>query len=471
MGKTYVGSRLRQLRRDYDLSQASLAATLGLSASYVNQIEHDVRPLTDPVLDRITSTFDVDATFFSRDDNSRLLAEVQDAMLDKDLYPTPVDVRELAELVDNHPAIARAVVAMHQRYRNTRTALALADAHPAPHSPATQHLTPMPHEEVQAFFYTHRNYLHDLDTVAETLATQLDITPDTIRATEDAITQRLQSHHGVRILHSTDATGFLHRYNPDTRELTLAARLTPGQQAFRMATVLGFLEAHDHIQSYIDQAQFTSPESTALAMRGLASYYAAALILPYRRFHAAAEDSRYDIEYLSRVFGVGYETICHRLSTLQRPDLRGVPFTFVRVDRAGNISKRQSATGFHFTHIGGTCPLWNVYDTFTTPGRIMRQLAHMPDGRTYLWIARTVSHHGERYGEPGKLFAIGLGCEARHARRTIYADGLDWNNLHTATPIGASCYVCTREDCAQRAYPPIHRPLLIDAHESTVAPY
>ena len=127
MGKTYVGSRLRQLRRDYDLSQASLAATLGLSASYVNQIEHDVRPLTDPVLDRITSAFDVDATFFSRDDNSRLLAEVQDAMLDKDLYPTPVDVRELAELVDNHPAIARAVVAMHQRYRNTRTALALAD--------------------------------------------------------------------------------------------------------------------------------------------------------------------------------------------------------------------------------------------------------------------------------------------------------------------------------------------------------
>ena len=329
----------------------------------------------------------------------------------------------------------------------------------------------MPHEEVQAFFYTHRNYLHDLDTAAETLAAQLNITPDAIRATEDAITQRLQSHHGVRILHSTDATGFLHRYNPDTRELTVAARLTPGQQAFRMATVLGFLEAHDHMQSYIDQAQFTSPESTALAMRGLASYYAAALILPYHRFHAAAEDSRYDIEYLSRVFGVGYETICHRLSTLQRPDLRGVPFTFVRVDRAGNISKRQSATGFHFTHIGGTCPLWNVYDTFTTPGRIMRQLAHMPDGRTYLWIARTVSHHGERYGEPGKLFAIGLGCEARHARRTIYADGLDWNDLHTATPIGASCYVCTREDCAQRAYPPIHRPLLIDAHESTVAPY
>lgn len=126
MGKTYVGSRLRQLRRDYDLSQASLAATLGLSASYVNQIEHDVRPLTDPVLDRITSAFDVDATFFSRDDNSRLLAEVQDAMLDKDLNPTPVDARELAELVDNHPAIARAVVAMHQRYRNTRTALACA---------------------------------------------------------------------------------------------------------------------------------------------------------------------------------------------------------------------------------------------------------------------------------------------------------------------------------------------------------
>lgn len=168
---------------------------------------------------------------------------------------------------------------------------------------------------------------------------------------------------------------------------------------------------------------------------------------------------------------MGYETICHRLSTLQRPNLRGIPFTFVRVDRAGNMSKRQSATGFHFTHSGGTCPLWNVYETFTNPGQIMRQMTQMPDGRNYLWIARTVRHHRGRYNEPGKLFAIGLGCEARHAERTVYSQGMDLENFTGATPIGAGCRVCTRDNCAQRAFPPVHRTITIDAHRSTVAPY
>lgn len=77
--------------------------------------------------------------------------------------------------------------------------------------------------------------------------------------------------------------------------------------------------------------------------------------MPYDTFHTEAEQCGYDIEYLCQVFGVGYETVASRLSTLQRPNQRGIPFTFVRVDRAGNMSKRQSATGVHFSNSGGTC--------------------------------------------------------------------------------------------------------------------
>lgn len=474
MGKTYVGSRLRQLRRERDLSQASLAATLGLSASYVNQIEHDVRPLTVPVLLRITEAFGVDATFFSRDDDSRLLAEVQDVVLDKEICPTTVELQEISEMVYNHPTLARAMVDMHRRYRNVRDKLSLAidTRHsPTPDAPSSSaQALAMPHEEVRDFFYARQNYLGTLDTTAEDLAETMMLGPYDIRATEDAITQRLQ-RHGVTLSHSRSINGVLHHYNPATKTLTLSTRLSPGQKAFRMAAELSYLEAGDLMEEILNETTFTSDESRTLALRGLASYYAAALMLPYQQFHAASESSQYDIEYLSQIFGVGYETICHRLSTLQRPNLRGIPFTFVRVDRAGNMSKRQSATGFHFTHSGGTCPLWNVYETFTNPGQIMRQMTQMPDGRNYLWIARTVRHHRSRYNEPGKLFAIGLGCEARHAERTIYSQGMDLENFSGATPIGAGCRVCTRDNCAQRAFPPVHRTINIDAHRSTIAPY
>lgn len=473
MGKIYVGSRLRQLRRERDLSQASLAQTLGLSASYVNQIEHDVRPMTLAVLNKITETFGVDATFFSRDDDSRLLAEIQDVVLDRELCPTPFELHELNDMVQNHPDIARAFVEMHRRYRNVRDKLSVAtDVRMAPRElAAPASALSMPHDEVRDFFYARQNYLHDLDLMAEEIAGELGVSTFNVRAIEMALSERLSSRHGVNFDTGAEMGNVLHRFDPETRTLTLSSRLIAGQRAFRMATELGYFEASELIEQALNEGHFSSDESRVLAKRGVASYFAAAVMLPYTMFHQEAEASGYDIEYLCQMFGVGYETLCHRLSTLQRPNLRGIPFTFVRVDRAGNMSKRQSATGFHFTHSGGTCPLWNVYETFTNPGTIMRQLAQMPDGRNYLWIARTVKHHQGRFGDPGKMFAIGLGCDARHAERTVYAEGFDFSNLSAATPIGAGCRVCTRENCAQRAFPAINRSLNIDAHSSSVAPY
>jgi predicted transcriptional regulator len=180
---------------------------------------------------------------------------------------------------------------------------------------------------------------------------------------------------------------------------------------------------------------------------------------------------RYDIELLSLRFEVGFETICHRLSTMQRPSHRGVPFFFVRIDRAGNISKRQSATAFHFSRVGGSCPLWILHDAFTTPGRILTQIAQMPDGRTYLWVARTTSDRRHAYGTPEKTFAIGLGCDLAHAHRLVYSQGLRMEDPDAAVPIGAGCKVCERTNCTQRAFPQIGRPILADPHYSSRVPY
>ncbi|GGC74710.1 acetate metabolism transcriptional regulator RamB [Hoyosella rhizosphaerae] len=467
MAKTYVGARLRQLRAERGLSQVELAKMLDISPSYLNQIEHDVRPLTVPVLLRISELFGVDATFFASQDTTRLIAEVREVLLDGEIG-VDADAQEVASLVQSHPQIARAMVNLHRRYRITTSQLAAATADRFNDGSGSAAIS-MPHEEVRDYIYLRQNYFHELDTAAENLTTQMRMHHADVRR---EIARRLETKHGVQILKRVDlGDAVLHRYNPETRVMEISTHLSSGQQVFKFATELAYLECSDLLDALVAEGNFTSEAAQKLARISLAKYFAAATVLPYRQFHEVAEDFRYDIERLSAFYNVSFETICHRLSTMQRPNLRGVPFSFVRVDRAGNMSKRQSATGFHFSSTGGTCPLWNVYETFAYPGKMMRQIAEMPDKRRYLWVARTVERRASRYGQPGKTFAIGLGCELRHAGRTVYADGLDITSVGTATPIGVGCRICERERCPQRAFPAIGKDLDLDEHHSTISPY
>jgi hypothetical protein len=262
----------------------------------------------------------------------------------------------------------------------------------------------------------------------------------------------------------------LRRYLPAQRLLQLSEGLNPGQRAFQMGTQLAYLECEAEIARLLAGAALDA-EATALARIGLASYFAGALVLPYGRFLAAAQTLRHDIALLARRFGVSFETVCHRLSTLQRREARGLPFFFIRVDRAGNISKRQSATDFHFSRGGGTCPLWTVYEAFARPGRVLTQLARMPDGRSYLWIAHSEPQASAAYGAPTREFAVGLGCDLRHAAQLVYAKGLDLGDPESATPIGPGCKLCEREACAQRAFPALGKRLRIDENERAAQPY
>ncbi|MCL8017313.1 short-chain fatty acyl-CoA regulator family protein [Streptomyces sp. AS02] len=470
MSKTYAGPRLRRLREERRMSQAELARVLGISPSYLNQMEHDSRPLTVPVLLRLTEAFGVDPGFFSERDTTRLVADLREALAGE-LAESRVAPSDLAELASRMPAVAQVLLELGRRNQRLSERLAgAADGREGDRGAASS-----PHEEIRDFFYRRQNYLHETDLAAERLAGEIGIRPGEVVG---ALATRLADAHGVRLasgtggnLHHDETGARLHHYDPTNRTLHLSTRLRPGQRAFRMATQLALLEYGDALDR--QAAEDFPPGSTAhaLARIGIAHYFAAALILPYTAFHTAAEEVRYDIERLTDRYGLGYETVCHRLSTLQRPRLRGVPFSFVRVDRAGNMSKRQSATGFHFSRAGGTCPLWNVYEAFAAPGRIHVQIAEMPDGQRYLWAARAVTRHRGGWGEPGRTYAIGLGCEIRHAHRLVYSAGLDLANASAATPIGMGCRVCERLDCPQRAAPPLGRPLRIDQNSSTFVPY
>ncbi|HEY0542115.1 MAG TPA: short-chain fatty acyl-CoA regulator family protein [Actinoallomurus sp.] len=462
--KIYAHAKLRRLRRERGLNQTQLAHALGISTSYLNQIEQSQRPLTASVLLRIAEVLGVDAEFFSAADEERLTTDLRVALGDE-ACGTPPPAEEIADVARDHPEVARALVTLHHRYRDAaeRAAALATPGHPA--------VLPLaePHDEVRDFFYAHHNHFGPLDTEAERTAAGMGLRTG---RSADALATRLADRHQIKVVQAAPArSADARRFDPESGLLFLSPWLSEGRRAFQLATQLALLEHGPLLGALAESPGLTSPESVALARIGLADYFAGALLMPYTAFHAAAEDLRYDVELLQARFGVGFETVCHRLSTLQRPGRRGVPFSFLRVDRAGNISKRQSATDFHFSRLGGTCPLWTVYEAFSAPGRILTQVAEMPDGKRYFWIARTVTRGGFGHHAPRAGFAVALGCELRHAPRLVYTEGIALDDPKAATPIGLGCRICERRDCAQRARPPAGGRLAVDPYRRSHVPY
>ncbi|MDR1463580.1 MAG: short-chain fatty acyl-CoA regulator family protein [Azoarcus sp.] len=474
MRKSFAGVRLKRLREERGLTQLALARALELSPSYLNQLEQNQRPLTVPVLLKLNAVFGVDVQRFSEDGEVRLMAGLRE-LFSETLAEEAVSLAEMEEMAANMPGVARMLIRLGQRQREIqeREAVLAAQLGQDQDRGDILLLKPMPYEEVRDFFYDRHNYIDSIDIQAERAFEAWKLKPGNPL---DGLEQRLRQQHDIRVLRESAAGeethgGALREFCPEQRILKLSPQLRPGQMAFQMATQLALLEAGDAIAAMTQDARLSSDEARQLLYIGLANYFAGALILPYRLFLDRAEQLGYDIERLAHEFSVGFETACHRLSTLQRADARGVPFFFVRVDRAGNISKRQSATDFHFSRIGGSCPLWNIYEAFGQPRRILTQLATMPDGRAYLWIARTVSHGRPAYDSPGKIFAIGLGCDIRHAERLIYSRHLNLKDTVNFTPIGSGCKLCPRENCPQRAFPSLGVPLSIDENISRFMPY
>ncbi|SDH09583.1 hypothetical protein SAMN05421742_104147 [Roseospirillum parvum] len=454
-----MGVRLRVLREERGLTQSGLARMLDISPSYLNQIERNQRPLTVPVLLRLNEVLGLDVQLFAEGDEGRLISDLRAALGDQGERTSTAELRELAA---NMPGIARAIVGMQRRLREATERADLLAERVSGGTGAP--LPPTAFEAVRDWFYERRNYVPLLDEAGETVGDGLPV-----GAMAEGLAARLAGRHGVRLRMVADA-GPLRRYDEATRVLHLAEHLSMGQRAFQMAVQLGLLEQDSVIGRLVADAGLDA-EASVLLRIGLASYFAGAVILPYRAFLETAEAEGYDIELVGRRFDVGFETACHRLSTLQRPGAQGVPFFFIRVDRAGNISKRQSATDFHFSRFGGSCPLWKIYQAFAHPGEVLTQAAEMPDGRRYLWVARTVDQGPPGYGAARKQFAVALGCDLSHAGRLVYGRGLDTANPDAVTPIGPGCKLCERPSCRQRAFPMIGRPLDADPAQRHFEPY
>ena len=440
-----VGLRLTRLREHAGYSQAALARALGISASYLNQIEKNKRPLTAAIQQRLSQVLGTLGGLFDHDQPAALQQALADTL--RDLGLSDISAQELRALAGNLPQVSQALLDLHRQHLALREhAAALEFRLGAPD--AGQHLPAS--DLVRDFFNRMHNHIPELDALAEQLYGEWGLTPANM---PQRLRQILADRHGVLTEVAPLQIGREKRLLDErSRSLWLPDYLEPGQQAFQIAAQLALLGYREQIDQVIARTGFTEPAQLAQASIGLSNYFAGALVMPYQRFLQAAEQSRYDIEHLAHLFGVGFEAVCHRLSTLARRGAAGLPFFFIRVDRAGNISKRHSATDFHFSQVGGSCPLWIIYEAFNQPGRILTQVARMPDGRRHFWLARQVSSGPVGHGQPRKTFAVALGCELQHADRLVYARGLDTQNPSNAVPIGPGCRVCPREDCMQRAF-------------------
>lgn len=513
----WLGHKVRRLRREQDLTQTEMARRIGISPSYLNMIEHNQRPVTVSLTGKISAAFDVDPQAFARDDDARLLADLTELFSDSLFADESVGREDIHQAVTFAPKVCAAVASLYQAYSNARndvddlserlsdetlvttSAFELRtlltpirsfaeilrdhdDISPEQRQTFTEilaknseHLTETlsqmlefssgerdaaveraapANEQVGDFLQDKFNYFPELEAAAENLGSGLDLGGE---ATYDALVRHLADAHRISVFDEPPPPtgGSLSAYDPERRELRLSKFLPRQSRAFRIARQIALASLEGEIAAHADDPALQSESTRALVRGVLANYFAGALLMPYAAFLEAARATRYDTDLLQSRFDASFEQVCHRLTTLQRPEASGVPFHFIRVDVAGNVSKGMSLSGMRLPRHGGVCPRLNVHTCFMTPGAIDRQVVRASDRAIFFNLARTVTKAGWDHPSPSHHFAISLGCAVGHARELVYSDGIDLDNENAIVPIGMTCRMCEREDCQQRAFAPV----------------
>ncbi|HEX8364291.1 MAG TPA: short-chain fatty acyl-CoA regulator family protein [Allosphingosinicella sp.] len=457
--KLFLGGRIRRLRRELGLNQSALAAEIGISPSYLNHIERNQRPVTAQLLLRLAHLYDIDLKSFAAAGETigpDALAEIfSDAMFADIAIPR----YELVELADHMPAVADAVARLYAALVERRRDVVSGPDLAASVTPETW---------VREFIQAQRNHFPEIEEAAETLAGALDEPA----ASFEPVRRRLKQGFGIetRLVPPELIDPNSRAYDHHRKRLMLSTSLRPESRTFGAAYHLAMVEFAPLLKRLVEGAAAPDVPTRRLLHVSLANYAAAAIMMPYGRFLALAAKARYDVDRLCAEFGASVEQVSHRLTTLGRAGARGIPFFMLRVDAAGNVSKRFAGESFPFSRFGGTCPRWNLHAAFQTPGRVATQIVETPDGQLFFTMSRTVERAVRLDPLESSQLAIGLGCELKHAGAIVYADGQDLARPYV-TPIGPACALCPRARCPQRAAAPAGRTLAVSELQKTVSPY
>lgn len=458
MQKTFVGPQLRQLRRSHNETQAQMAARLGISAAYVNLLEGNQRSLSVPVLVALTEAYGVDWRELLGSRDELRIPDLRAAMRDPVFSGAAPDLQELRAALDHAPRVVDRFLQLYQSQRTLTDRLnRLSDS-----GQAGGLLSMTPETAIHDFFRDHGNYFDDLERAAEACRGQIGGTADDLYA---ALKRHLRVEYNIRaeVVTLDDMPNALRDFRRDTGEVLLSEALDHPNRVFQLAHVLGLLVADGIVGDLVSSSAIEDQDGRARLSVELMNYFAGAFLMPYDRIQALAEDTRYDIDRLSSTFCVSFEQVCHRLTTLQRRGAAGVPFFFLRVDRAGNVSKRFNTTPFVLAEQGGSCPVWDIHGAFRTPGVIIPQFVELPDGAQFFTFSRTTDRPVFNRQTQDRRLVVALGCELSQAERVGYADRFNMGDSAIFMPIGISCHSCPRQACSQRAHQPLNIRLRIDA--------
>ncbi|MDW4499174.1 short-chain fatty acyl-CoA regulator family protein [Sulfitobacter sp. D35] len=445
--KTFIGPRLRRLRSEANETQAQMARTLGISTSYVNMLEKNERSVSVAVLLRLFDAYGVDWREIADEDDAATLTSLRAAFQDPLFSEHSPDLPQLRALMSHAPDIAQNFLQLHGAYRAaTEKLLVLSNAS---ESDLTI-LRASPEAVVHDFFRNNKNHFPELEAAALEFWNGQRVENDDQYA---ALKQRLEEHLGLktRVVPVADMPGTLRELDEGRREVRLSEGLDHPNRVFQLVHIIGLLERRDVIQSILSRLKSDDPQGLNRCRVELANYFAAAVLMPYEGFLAEALKCKYDFAHLSLRFGVSFEQACHRATTLQREGAEGVPFFFLRIDKAGNVTKRFNSTGFQLAEYGGACPRLDLHTSFRSPGTIMPQLVEMPDGGRFFVFSRTVNRPRYTRHTQDKRLVVAMGCSIEHLQAIGYAEGIGKSDA-SVTKVGINCRICPRANCDQRAH-------------------
>lgn len=457
MRKTFVGPQLRKLRRDNRETQAEMAKILGVSAAYINMLENNQRSLSVQMLMALCDAYQLEWHQLVKGEGPNLLADLRNVMQDPAFGKSVPDLQEMRDAIDHSPRLVRCLLKLHGTHRSTlQKLMRQGESHGA-----SDLLAASPEAVIHDFFRKHSNYFGELEEAAERLRESEFFENDDVYS---FLKRHLNQRHNTRIrtLSVEDMSHALRVYDKDASTIFLSEALDHQNKVFQITHVICLLEMQQLLDELTAGSGIESKNAIARCHMELANYFAAAFLMPYRAFLKLAEQKYYDVDRLAAAFDVSFEQVCHRLTTLQRPRARGVSFFFLRVDKAGNVTKRFNATSFNLAEYGGSCPVWNIHMAFRNPGVVLPQFVELPDGERFFTLSRTSDRPAFNRETQDRRLAVAIGCEFQFASKIVYASAFNMKEKDLFSPIGINCHLCQRQSCSQRAHQPFFIDLPID---------
>ncbi len=464
-----IGPKIKSFRRQLGLQANKLAEQLGISPSYLNLIESGKRKIDGDLLIKVCEELKIELSDLTNKSDINLVNDISELLDDQLFEDLDILGPEVKDLVNTNPKIARALIKLGDNYKQKDHEI-ISKVETLSGKIIDSRKTSFPGEVISDFLQEKKNYFPKLEEFANKIFDKVQLNN---RTRYVALCDFLRTEYSINVKDIIPEEGkpFSKIFNKNNKELLLSEYNSLETKKLHAAAQIAQEGAINEINDYLSEFKFPSDEAKRLTKIALLNYCAAAILMPYKLFHSECKKLKYDLELLQNTFATSFEQVAHRVTCLQDPKLPGIPFHMLRVDIAGNISKRLSLSGIEIPRYGGACPRWNVYSAFTRPGVIQAAVSKMSNGKKYVCIAKTVEKGVGRYGRKKSMLSIGLGCEAKYAKDFVYTENLNLNDKKTEIPIGVSCRTCDRLDCSQRAFPPLHKKFDVDINTRGVSVY